>query len=309
MILSAGLTPAWQQILLFDSFRYGEVNRASEARWCASGKVFNAGIAAHHLGGPSRTVAPVGGPPFDQIAHELKEMGLPFRFLKTRAATRVCTTIIDRSSGTITELVENGRPLTPAELDQFSTMYAEEAAKAAVAIIIGSLPAGTPVSFYRDLVERTPCPAILDFRGEGLKSVLDLKPYVVKPNREELARTVGCPLESDDDLVAAMRSLNGAGAQWVVITQGGGPVWLSSSTDLYRLTPPTVDKDKMVNPIASGDTTAAAIAWATRDGRGMVAAVKLGIAAAGENLRQVLPGRVDPRRAAEQAQSVRVDEF
>ena len=30
MILSAGLTPAWQQILVFDRFRYGEVNRAAE---------------------------------------------------------------------------------------------------------------------------------------------------------------------------------------------------------------------------------------------------------------------------------------
>ena len=29
----------------------------------------------------------------------------------------------------------------------------------------------------------TPCPMVLDFRGAGLLSVLDLKPYVVKPNR------------------------------------------------------------------------------------------------------------------------------
>lgn len=79
MILSAGLTPAWQQIVVFDNFRYGEVNRASEVWWCASGKVFNAGIAAHHLGGPSRTLAPVGGPPREQIEHELDDMGLSYR--------------------------------------------------------------------------------------------------------------------------------------------------------------------------------------------------------------------------------------
>ena len=58
MILTAGLTPAWQQILVFDSFRPGEVNRARESHWCASGNVFNAGIAAHHLGGPTLTLAP-----------------------------------------------------------------------------------------------------------------------------------------------------------------------------------------------------------------------------------------------------------
>jgi len=41
VILVAGLTPAWQQILRFDDFRPGEVNRASEVQWCCSGKVLN----------------------------------------------------------------------------------------------------------------------------------------------------------------------------------------------------------------------------------------------------------------------------
>jgi len=305
VILCAGLTPAWQQILVFDSFRYGEVNRARQAHWCASGKVFNAGIALHHLGGPSCTLAPIGGPTGEQIEREFEEMGLHVHFVETRAATRVCTTIIDRGTDTITELVENGRPLSESELDLFRRSYAEEAAEADVAVIIGSLPAGTPESFYRDLVERTPGAAILDFRGEGLLSVLDLKPYVVKPNREELARTVGRALDTDDDLLAAMRELNGRGAQWVVITQGSQPVWVSSSKEVYRLHPPPVDP--IVNPIACGDALAATIAWATRDGRPIVDAVRLGVAAAADNLRQLLPSRLDPAKVQEQAEHVRIE--
>ncbi|MHC4178210.1 MAG: 1-phosphofructokinase family hexose kinase [Planctomycetota bacterium] len=257
MILSAGLTPAWQQILVFDAFRYGEVNRASEVVWCSSGKVFNAGIAAHHLGGPSRTLAPVGGPPLEQIQREFDEMGLPCRFVPTRAATRVCTTILDRATGTMTELVENGRPLRRSEIDMFHTAYADEAAKADVAVIIGSLPVSAPASLYRDLMENTPCPAVLDFRGEGLLSVLDLKLLVVKPNREELARTVSHRLDDDDSLLAAMRSLNRRGAQWVVITEGAAPVWVTSASNTYRLHPPPADE--VVNPIGCGDCMAAAI--------------------------------------------------
>ena len=99
--------------------------------------------------------------------------------------------------------MEDGRPLTQNELREYCQVYAEEAAKADVCILIGSLPAGTPSSYYRDLVERTPCPAVLDFCGEGLMSVLDLKPYVVKPNREELARTVGKSLDTEEALVEA----------------------------------------------------------------------------------------------------------
>ncbi len=204
MILAAGLTPAWQQVLVFDAFRFGEVNRAREARWCASGKVFNVGIALHLLGGPSLTLAPVGGPGLLPIEREFEELGISHRWVVTEAPTRVCTTLIDRSSGKITELVENGQPLSVDELGKFRRAYVDEAARADVAILTGSLPAGTPESYYRELVALTPCPAILDFRGPGLLACLDLRPLVVKPNREELAQTVGRPLESDADLLDAM---------------------------------------------------------------------------------------------------------
>lgn len=305
MILCAGLTPAWQQILVFDRFRYGEVNRAREVHWCASGKVFNAAIGVHHLGGPTLALATVGGPPVGQIEAEFDAMGLPYRWVKTQSATRVCTTLLDEATGTMTELVENGRPVTPAELDRFLEAYGEEAARADVVILIGSLPTGVPESFYRDLMERTPCPAVLDFRGAGLLSVLDLKPYVVKPNREELAKTFGRPLDKDEDLLTAMRLVNQRGAQWVVITQGAGPVWVSSATAAYRLYPPPVDR--VVNPIGCGDAMAAAIAWATRGGRPPVEAVRLGMAASAQNLRQLLPCRLEPSRLMREAALVRVE--
>ena len=56
-ILCAGLSPAWQQVMVFRSFRYGEVNRAAEVHWLAQGKVINAAIAAHHLGGATLALA------------------------------------------------------------------------------------------------------------------------------------------------------------------------------------------------------------------------------------------------------------
>lgn len=306
MILSAGLTPAWQQVLIFDQFRYGEVNRASEVHWCASGKVFNAGIAAHLLGGPSFTLAPVGGLPLVQIEREFKMKSIPHRWVVTRSATRVCTTIIDRGSGKITELVEEGRPLAAEELDEFRRAYAEEAAKAEVAILIGSLPAGTPATFYRELVALTPCPAVCDFRGEGLLACLDLKPHVVKPNREELAATVGRPLD-DDALVEAMQTLNRRGAAWVVVTQGNKPIWVTSADGCWRFYP--LPAEEIINPIGCGDVMAAAIAWSIRAGRGMPEAVRLGVAAAAANLGHLLPGRFDPTRIHERAEQVRADCF
>ena len=61
MIVAAGLTPAWQQILVLRQLQVGHVNRAQQAVWCGSGKVLNVGAALHQLGAKSLTISPVGG--------------------------------------------------------------------------------------------------------------------------------------------------------------------------------------------------------------------------------------------------------
>jgi tagatose 6-phosphate kinase len=79
VILAAGLSPAWQQILVFDRFTPGQVNRAAQVQWCASGKVVNAARALHALGGPCKTLTAVGGTPGAAIQREVGKFGTPAR--------------------------------------------------------------------------------------------------------------------------------------------------------------------------------------------------------------------------------------
>jgi 1-phosphofructokinase family hexose kinase len=307
MILSAGLTPAWQQIMIFDSLRVGQVNRAQNVSWHVQGKVTNVGMAAHHLGGASLTLAPLGGMPMLEFERQFSSLGVPHRWIETAAGTRVCTTLIDRATGATTELVENGRPMSDAELGAYLQAYQEEAAKAKVVVITGSLPEKTPANYYRKLVEATPCRAILDLRGPGLIDVLELKPFVVKPNREELAQTVGEKLDNDDRIVAAMRSLNRRGAEWVVVSDGPNPIWASSVEKLYRFQPPVCEN--VVNPIGSGDALAAGLAWACRERMDIAASVRFGIAAACDNLAQLETCRLDIERVRLLAEKVKIEEL
>jgi tagatose 6-phosphate kinase len=130
VIVAAGLSPAWQQIMRFDRFRAGEVNRARDVHWCASGKVLNVAVALAHLGAACETIALVGGPPREQIAREFAALGIRARWVEAHWSTRVCTTILDLETGRATELVENAGPVTAAELDEFRTAYAQSAAAA-----------------------------------------------------------------------------------------------------------------------------------------------------------------------------------
>ena len=302
MILVAGLTPAWQQIMRFDSFRPGEVNRASEVHWCASGKVLNVGVALAHLGAQSLTLAPLGGTARDAIEREFAALKVDRHWIEVAAPTRVCTTILDSATGRTTELVENAVALTTAELRRYAEAFASQARVATFVILTGSLPAGTAANYYRELAAGVGCPIIADVRGAELVELLPLRPLVVKPNREELAATVERNLAKDADLHDAMRQINDSGAGWVVVTDGARPAWVRGEGRLYRLEPP---RGAAVNPIGAGDCLAAGIAWGCERGLELPQAVALGMAAAAENVAELLPARLDPGAVERRRSDVR----
>ena len=288
MILAAGLTPAWQQILSFRRFIPGEVNRAQRAVWCGSGKVLNVGCALNQLGVQSKTLCLVGGVAGEQICADFQAMKIPVRWVKSRIPTRVCTTILDETTKTTTELVENSNSIPPEELNLFFDAFVEEAVSPQVVVLSGSLPAGAPPEFYHRILEKTSAKAVLDIQGKELEAALQMRPYVVKPNREELARTVGRDIDSEHDLVAAMSELRDRGAEWVVVSQGAGPLMALGPDGLIRIEIPKID---VCNPIGCGDCLAAGIAAGIDRQLTMQESLNLGIRAATENARELLPAR------------------
>jgi 1-phosphofructokinase family hexose kinase len=291
VILAAGLTPAWQHVLVFSSFTPGTVNRAGAVYRCASGKALNAGRAMHHLGAPCRTLVPAGGLAGEAMRRDFAGLSIAARWVETAAPTRECTTLLVSADRTATELVENAHGLTAAELDAFGAAYAEEASAAAFVVLTGSLPEGTPAAFYRALLARTPCQVLLDARGPEMLAALQGRPLLVKPNREELAQTLGRDLRRDADLWQAMAEVRRRGAAWVLITDGKNPVFALGDQGLYRIDPPP---RPVVNPIGCGDCMAGAIAWALHQGRELVQALRYGAAAAAAKVGELLPGRIDP---------------
>ena len=295
-IVAAGLSPAWQAIMRFPALQPGEVNRASETWRCASGKVLNVAVALSHLGCPTRAVTVLGGPPAASTAVEMAGMGIDLVAVATRGETRTCTTLLDDARGETTELVENAGPITPEELAAFVEAYRAAVADAAVAVLSGSLPAGTPPTLYRDLLGCGTAPVILDARGPELLEALPLGPCLVKPNREELAKTVGHALDGDAAVFAAIEALRTRGARWVLVTDGPRPALAVGPEGRFRIVPPRLER--IVNPIGCGDCLAAGIAAGIAAGRGIPEAIRLGFASAADNCRTLLAGRLDRAEVA-----------
>ncbi|MAT15284.1 MAG: hypothetical protein CMJ46_08450 [Planctomyces sp.] len=301
MIGVAGLTPAWQQIMVFDDLQANEVNRAKEIHWCASGKVLNCGLAIHRLKGGVVTFSPAGGINGNAMKQSFLSSGARAIWIDSEVETRVCTTLISHADNSITELVENSRGIPTRELDAYLRCFAQSAGELSLLVVTGSLPDGTDPGYYREILKRSPVPAICDFRGPGLLACLDLHPLLVKPNRAELETTLGRKLDNEKELLAGMRELIEAGAQWVLITQGAGEILLASETESFKYSPLEVP---VVNSIGCGDCFTAGLAWAIDQGKSIPDAVPFGIAAAADNLQQLLPALLDPQRVTELAKQV-----
>lgn len=306
MILTCGLSPAWQHIMVVEELLPGDVNRATEVHWCSSGKVLNAAIAIAHLNGCGHVVSVLGGPRRTDIEREFESGELDTTWIESASPTRVCTTVIDSAGGAATELVENAGELKEAEWRAFETACRDAARDSDLVLMMGSIPRGVPRGIYREILQEISARAVLDLCGEELLEAVKAGPFLVKPNHEELERTLGRELRDEAGVLSAMMSLNDLGAAWVVVTAGAKPTLATSGGKSFRFLPPQVGR---VNSIGCGDCMSGAVAVALDEGRDPLEAIRFGMGAAADNLSQVLMGRLDRGRVEELAGKVSIEEI
>ena len=197
MILTAGLTPAWQQIMVFDDFRYGQVNRAAEVHWCARERCSTralpriAGRTEPDAGHGGRAAA--GG---DRARNSSDGRAPPLGGHAGRHA--VCTTILDRRDRHDDRVGRERAPWAgPRSGSRFRNAYAEEVGRPTWRWSSVRCRRGARETFYRELLALTPCPAMLDFRGQGLRRVPRFAALRGQTDREELALDRGPPVRGD----------------------------------------------------------------------------------------------------------------
>ncbi|MEO6434978.1 MAG: PfkB family carbohydrate kinase, partial [Tepidisphaeraceae bacterium] len=117
------------------------------------------------------------------------------------------------------------------------------------------------------------------------------RPFLVKPNRAELAKTLDISIELDAALRDAIKRLIAMGPAWAIVTQGKDGAIVSDGSRFWRVRSPKI---VAVNPIGSGDSLAGGLACALSRGQQMPEAAKLGIACGAANAMTLLPGHVRP---------------
>jgi fructose-1-phosphate kinase PfkB-like protein len=140
------------------------------------------------------------------------------------------------------------------------------------------------------LARKTGLLTVVDAQGPALLEALAVRPGLIKPNRAELAATVGINLNDESEVIQAMRQVQKRGAERVVVTAGAQVTLALEAETLWRIHPPRI---KAVNPIGSGDSFTAGLVWRLLQGEDLGQAARWGAAAGAANALSPMPGELE----------------
>ena len=294
--LSLGLTPALQRTMVFDQFKEGEVNRAREIALSAAGKGVNVAMALAGLGMRAWMTGFNGGDSGRTVEADAVKRGAISALTRIRSNTRVCDTIVDQSTGKVTELVEEAPPIEAPDLARFQRSALALLRRCCGLAISGTVPPALAQQNiyvpFAELAEKRAIPWVIDSHRGDLLSVLPYHPLVAKMNRHELEVTFDQACTSEALIVQQARRLTAAGARHAFITDGPRPSWLvSADGKAWKIFPP--DVERIVNPIGSGDCVTAAMLASLWRGKTPLYAARLGLACGSANIVTLIPARFD----------------
>lgn len=293
MILCIGTTPATQRVMVFRKLTLDAVNRAASTLDGIAGKSINVAKVLKVLGDRPLATGFLGGARGEHIRVELAARGVEHEFIAVAAPTRQCVTVIDESTGTHTELVEEGRAVEPSDFEKLLDVIRRRVRDCRAVAMSGTIASGGAVDLYfrcTQLAHDAGALSAVDAQGPALLEALKARPGLVKPNRNELAATVGRALQDDASVMAGMRDLFERGAQRVVVTAGKEPSLAFDGRNYWRITTPRI---AAVNPIGSGDSFTAGLVSRLVRGDDLGEACRWGAAAGTANAITAMAGEVN----------------
>lgn len=277
MILTVTMNPSIDVSYPLEELNIDTVNRIEKVSKTAGGKGLNVSRVLSQLNAPLTATGVVGGKFGDYLTEQLDKDGIPHSFSKIDGETRSCIAILHE--GKQTEILESGPEVTAEEQEAFVAHFEELMADTDFITISGSLPKGINHDFYSLLIDKATeadVKVLLDTSGATLKASLENmhKPFLIKPNETEIADLLGKEIHSNDELVEALEDKEFDGIEWIVVTLGADGAIVKHQKNYYRVDIPTI---KVVNPVGSGDSTIAGLAYALSEGKSPEDVIKSGM--------------------------------
>ena len=308
MILTVTANPTIDRVYFVDDFEFGKVHRVESVARSAGGKGINVARVATIIGSQTGAMGFVGGYTGEFIKSEVEKQGIKNLFTQIEGETRTCVNISDES-GKSGEILESGPEISEEEKIKFINEYTKNIEDYQIICISGSLPKGLTSDFYSELVriaKEKGKKVVVDTSGKALEEIFASKPYMVKPNNDEIAALMKQEIKSDEQIKQALRFLYDKGVEVPFVSLGKDGAAAMIDKRCYRFISPKV---QVVNTVGSGDSSVAGVVAGLDMGYSLSDAIKLGMAAGTANTQFGQTGFVTKEIVDKYFNQIEVKEF
>ncbi len=252
------LNPAVDMTYEIDRLIADEKVHAASARYDPGGNGINVGRALKRLGVPAATFCLLAG----QIGRFLRgllsdALDNP-RYFEVAGETRINGAVLERGSGSQYEVSGIGPAVGEQDLAALADSFTDHV-DGGWAVLTGSLQPSIPETVYRDIAVRVAAQGgrvIVDAHDRLLEEALKAKPYLIKPNRFELATLLGRSLPDLPAVVREAGELHRQGVENVCVSLGPEGAILVNGKGAFHAIPPAVEVNSSVG---AGDSMVAGL--------------------------------------------------
>ncbi len=278
MIYTVTFNPAVDYVVHTDEMRIGETNRSSNEEIYFGGKGINVSLVLKELGVKSKALGFTAGFTGEAIERGIAEKGIEADFVRLeKGFSRINVKIKSRKE---TEINGCGPDIPDEKVEELFKKLDEIQSGDTIALA-GSIPSSLPSDIYEKILGKLSVRnvrAAVDATKELLLNVLKFKPFLVKPNSEELGDMFGVKLSETGEIIEYAKKLRKMGAANVLVSRAGdGAVLVDENGEAHIC---GVCKGKVKNSVGAGDSMVAGFLAGYEKG-GYDYALKLGTAAGG----------------------------
>lgn len=277
-ILSIALNPAIDISSDADEVRHTHKTRTHNQRQHAGGGGINVARIIVEFGGHCELLYLSGGATGELLETMLRPLGIRQHVMKIHDPVRVAYNVHELSTNLEYRFVPEGPLVSEAELAPVFDLL--ETTDADYIVASGSLPRGVPMDTYlrmAEIAQRKGQRFVLDTSGDALRETLaSCHVFLVKPSLGELEGLVGRKLDHESVGPAAQEVIHRGAAQYIAVTLGADGAVLVSADSITRV--PAI-KVMVQSAVGAGDSFVAGMTWSLSEGRDIVDAFRLGMAA------------------------------
>ena len=255
MIYTVTFNPSLDYIVSVRNFEEGSVNRVSDEMILPGGKGINVSIVLNNLGMESHLLGFIAGFTGKEIERMVSDDGCISEFIKVdNEFSRINVKMRSEKESEINGI---GPAISNSEMTQLLDKL-DKLKEGDVLVLAGSIPASIPDTIYYDIMKMLSDRKIMivvDATKDLLLNVLPLHPFLIKPNKQELAEMMNLENLSKEDIVKNAFELQKRGARNVLVSMAGeGAILVTEDGNVYSS---AAHKGNVVNSVGAGDSMVA----------------------------------------------------